>query len=69
MADFHLSNITDMPVTIACVGLLYCKADISVGQGHGGNKLNMIDLSVLPLTPIMGSGRAPIQPIGIQGGS
>ena len=25
MADFYLSQIAQMPVTIACVGLLYCK--------------------------------------------
>ena len=62
MADFSLSQVRDMPVTIACLGLLYCKADVVVGQQHGRGKMNLIDLSVLPLTPIMGSGRAPLQP-------
>ena len=63
MADFHLaSQIRSMPVTIACVGLLYCRESRSVGQDLGPQKLNLIDLSVLPFTPIMGSGRAPIQP-------
>jgi hypothetical protein len=35
------------PVTIACVGLLYCKTDGVVGQDIGQEKLNLIDLSVL----------------------
>lgn len=62
MADANLSTIDDMPVTIACVGVLFCKETHSVGQDFGPKKLNMIDLSILPLTPIMGSGRAPLQP-------
>ena len=51
MADFALSAITDLPVSIACLGLLYCNNDGVVGQS--GTKLNLVDLSVLPLTPIM----------------
>lgn len=62
MADFHLSRLKKMPVTIAVMGLLYCKTSRSVGQDHRDRSLNLIDLSVLPFTPIMGSGRAPLQP-------
>lgn len=52
-----------LSVTICCLGLLYCKTERGVGQdGTGVNKLNLIDLSLLPLTPIMGSGTAPLQP-------
>jgi hypothetical protein len=29
--------------------------------GQRGEGLNMVDLSLLPLTPIMGSGLAPLQ--------
>jgi hypothetical protein len=61
MADHSLSNITNMPVTIICLGLLYNKVDHSIGQDFK-NGLNLIDLSLLPLTPIMGNGSAPLQP-------
>lgn len=60
MADFALAAMADLPVSIACLGLLYCKNDGVVGQY--GHKLNLVDLSILPLTPIMGSGLAPLQP-------
>jgi hypothetical protein len=43
-----------MPVSIACLGLLYSKADGLIGQERKeGGKINMIDLALLPLTPIM----------------
>jgi len=57
-----------MPVTIARLGLLYCRKDMAVGQRRGGDSagiessLNLADLSCLPLTPVMGSGRALLQP-------
>ena len=60
MADHALSRITKLPVTIALLGLLYCQTDGVVGQE--GDKLNLVDLSMLPITPIMGDGRAPLQP-------
>jgi hypothetical protein len=80
MADSALARMENLPVTIASLGLLYCKTDGNciectvtrsehgkinrltcfdaitfylgvVGQdGHG---LNLIDISMLPLTPIM----------------
>ena len=53
MADFALSTMNTLPVSIACLGLLYCQADGVVGQ-HGDN-LNLVDLAMLPLTPIMAS--------------
>jgi len=60
MADSALSRMENLPVTIASLGLLYCKEDGVVGQsGHG---LNLIDIAMLPLTPIMGTGTAPMQP-------
>lgn len=60
MADSALSRMENLPVTIASLGLLYCKNDGVVGQsGHG---LNLIDIAMLPLTPIMGTGTAPMQP-------
>lgn len=61
MMDFALSRMADMPITVACLGLLYCKTDGIIGQ-EGTTKLNMIDLTLLPLTPIMGDGSAPLQP-------
>ena len=60
MIDHALSRLTNLPVTIACLGLLYCQTDGIVGQI--GDKLNLVDLAMLPLTPIMGDGRAPLQP-------
>jgi len=52
MADFALSAIgPDLPVTIACLGLMYCKEDGVVGQ-HGAS-LNLVDLAMLPITPIL----------------
>ena len=61
MADFALSRLQHLPVTVACLGLLYCKTDGLVGQ-DGKKGLNLIDLSLLPLTPILGDGTAPLQP-------
>jgi hypothetical protein len=61
MADFALSRLPDLSVTIATLGLIYCKGNGLVGQAGSG--LNLIDLSLLPLTPIMGSGSAPLQPL------
>jgi hypothetical protein len=60
MADSALSRMENLPVTIASLGLLYCKEDGVVGQS--GNGLNLIDIAMLPLTPIMGTGTAPMQP-------
>ncbi|KAJ1421129.1 hypothetical protein B484DRAFT_332847, partial [Ochromonadaceae sp. CCMP2298] len=65
MADFALSRMGQegMGVTIACLGLLYSKEDGLIGQVRGGAAtLNLIDLALLPLTPIMGDGSAPLQP-------
>ena len=41
-------------MSIACLGLLYNKEDGLVGQVRSNEaSLNLIDLSLLPLTPIM----------------
>lgn len=48
-------------VSIVRLGLLYCKENSSLGQD--GNKLNLVDLAKLPLTPILGNGLAPLQPM------
>jgi hypothetical protein len=54
MLDFALARLHDMPVTIACLGLLYCQADGIIGQERKGeSKINLIDLALLPLTPIL----------------
>ena len=53
MTDFALSRMTSLPVSVACIGLLYNRHDGMVGQGEGNDKLNLIDLALLPLTPIM----------------
>jgi hypothetical protein len=53
MSDYALSRLVDLPVTIACLGLQYCKTDGIIGQKYGRDKLNMIDLALLPLTPVM----------------
>lgn len=60
MTDFALANMTQLPVSIAVLGLLYNKYDGLVGQE--GSDLNLADLCRFPLTPIMGSGSAPLQP-------
>jgi nucleoside-diphosphate-sugar epimerase len=55
MADYSLIR-TRVPVTVACLGLLYSKEDATIGQSRsnrGENLLNLIDLALLPLTPIM----------------
>jgi hypothetical protein len=70
------TNNTEMATSIAILGLLYCKTDGMVGQSRedlsptnrmnlsapSGPRLNLIDLSLLPWTPILGSGKAPLQP-------
>ena len=54
MADFALTHMKELPVSIACLGLLYNKEDGLVGQVRSNEaSLNLIDLSLLPLTPIM----------------
>lgn len=54
MMDYALSRCTEMPVSVACLGLLYCKNDGIIGQERNrGSRINMIDLALLPLTPIM----------------
>lgn len=62
MCDFHISRLPGLTVTIACLGLLYCKTDGIVGQSRSTGKINLIDLALLPLTPILGDGSAPLQP-------
>lgn len=52
-----------LPVSILAIGMLYSKDDLVVGQR--GAVLNMIDLTLLPLTPIMGDGQAPLQPLEV----
>jgi len=60
MTDFALANIDGLPVSVACLGLLYQKSDGMIGQQRGGKaSLNLIDLSLLPLTPIMVNTRPP----------
>lgn len=64
MADYAISKMTKMPSSIILLGLVYSQADRAVGQGFNKG-LNMIDLSLLPLTPILGSGSAAMQPIEV----
>ncbi|KAG8456903.1 hypothetical protein KFE25_004414 [Diacronema lutheri] len=52
-----------LPVTVLSIGLLYSRKDLDVGQR--GAVLNMADLSLLPLTPVMGNGMAPLQPLEV----
>jgi|UniRef100_A0A6T5SUC3 nucleoside-diphosphate-sugar epimerase len=63
MADFSLARLQKLPVTICALGMLYDKEQGVVGQR--GDLLNMIDLTLLPLTPIMGDGSAPLQPLEV----
>jgi nucleoside-diphosphate-sugar epimerase len=63
MADFSLARLQQLPVTVCALGLLYDKDQGIVGQR--GDLLNMIDLTLLPLTPIMGDGSAPLQPLEV----
>ena len=63
MADFAISRLHDLPATILVLGLLYSKSQRVVGQD--GTGVNLIDLCVLPLTPILGDGSAPMQPLEI----
>lgn len=63
MADYSLARLEKLPVSVFTLGLLYCKAQGVVGQG--GDNLNMVDLTLLPVTPIMGNGRAPLQPLEV----
>ena len=61
MCDFALSRLSSLPVTIASLGLLYSRTDGMVGQ-DGRIGINLIDLALLPLTPILGNWFAPLQP-------
>ena len=63
MADYSLARLERLPVSVCTLGLLYCKRDGVVGQR--GDTLNMVDLALLPITPIMGNGRAPLQPLEV----
>jgi nucleoside-diphosphate-sugar epimerase len=63
MADFALSQMHGLPVSIACIGVVYCTKTGSVGQSTG---FNLVDLARLPLTPILGTGTAPVQPQEVQ---
>jgi hypothetical protein len=73
MFDYALSReMGDTNVTTAVLGLLYSKDGHTIGQQRddtsprasrsGSPRLNLIDLSLLPWTPILGSGSAPLQP-------
>jgi nucleoside-diphosphate-sugar epimerase len=63
MADYAFARAKSLPVSIACLGLLYSKDDGLIGQQRKNESLvNLIDLALLPLTPIMGDGMAPLQP-------
>lgn len=56
MIDYSLRILANehMAVTVACLGLLYSKADGNIGQEHSiSGGINLIDLTLLPLTPIM----------------
>lgn len=53
MLDFSLSHMQDLNVSIAVLGLLYSRRDGLIGQKRSDATLNLIDLSLLPLTPIM----------------
>ena len=64
MADHSLSRLEKLPVSVFTLGLLYCKEQGVVGQ-RGGDQLNMVDLTLLPITPVMGNGRAPLQPLEV----
>ena len=100
MGDYALSTaMGELNISIATLGLLYCKEGGSIGQsrgeGSGGlsatdatrkkgaglsekdgeqiasglsrdSSINLTDLSLLPLTPIMGNGKAPVQPQEVQ---
>ena len=63
MADYSLARLERLPVSVCTLGLLYCKNSGVVGQR--GDVLNMVDLALLPITPIMGNGRAPLQPLEV----
>ena len=63
MADYSLARLERLPVSVCTLGLLYCKRSGVVGQK--GDTLNMVDLALLPITPIMGNGRAPLQPLEV----
>ena len=63
MADYSLARLEKLPVSVFTLGLLYCKTQGVVGQR--GDTLNMVDLTLLPITPIMGNGRAPLQPLEV----
>lgn len=64
MADFSLARLRELPVTVCALGMLYDKDQGIVGQR--GDLLNIIDLTLLPLTPIMGDGSAPLQPLEVK---
>ena len=63
MADFSLARLERLPVTVLTIGMLFCKDQLIVGQR--GDSLNLVDLATLPLTPVMGDGSAPLQPLDI----
>jgi len=64
MADYSLARLPRLPVSVFTLGLLYCRNSGVVGQK--GDTLNMVDLALLPITPIMGNGRAPLQPLEVE---
>lgn len=59
MCDFSLKSMHELPVTVVTLGLLYCKTDKVMGQAL----LNVMDLALLPYSPVIGNGTAPLQPL------
>jgi hypothetical protein len=54
MADYALARSKKLPVSICCLGLIYSQEDGLIGQERKSDSLvNLIDLALLPLTPIM----------------
>jgi len=64
MADYALARIDRLPTSVFTLGLLYSKEQGMVSQR--GDNINMVDLALLPITPIMGNGRAPLQPLEVE---
>ena len=63
MADYSLARLERLPVSVCTLGLLYCKNSGVVGNEE---TLNMVDLALLPITPIMGG--AAERPSTLRGG-
>mmetsp|Transcript_29543 Transcript_29543/g.102164 ORF Transcript_29543/g.102164 Transcript_29543/m.102164 type:complete len:265 (-) Transcript_29543:495-1289(-) len=63
MCDFTLARMPKLPVSLLITGLLYCRDARVVGQA--GEVMNLVDLALLPVTPVMGDGSAPLQPLEV----